>query len=361
MTLAGRMKHGYMYQPERLRGLQRFLRRVATHAVLSTGDEVMAFLGATGEDMWAKMRREVISHENSITSALFGGRRGANALERVGLWGEKFLWQAGRKVNKSLVWFLERDSVVVRARADSAEARLDRLQTYVKELGVSLAAVRQAAGRVAANRGRDIRAVVGMQQALRMFGQREGGKFGGYLEGIVLDIGGAHEENRSDANGYVAGMPVVRVMDEVFRDYEERARGAQRIMNARKEEQDAYEHALAVYTKLRDRLESRTGSMWETGPSGNTLPSSGEGLEELVNDVSVASARLAEVRRHYQSVALSTTDELRRLRSDMHEDLSRALQGMAEELAREHAAHARAWARLAEILAECRDVSGGRR
>lgn len=361
MAFAGRLKHGYAYDAERLRGLERFLRRIATHAVLSTVEEVMAFLGATGEESWVTIRREPISHESSITSALFGGAaKDSNALGKIGLWGEKMLWQAGRRVNKSLVWFLERDSQVEGKCTDSAEARLERLQAYVCELGISLAALRQAIERVAANRGREVRGVLAMQQALHKFGEREGGKFGAFMEKVVLEIGTEEEETECESSGSIGALPVERAVNEVFRDYEERARGAQRIMNARKEEQDAYEHALSVYTKLRDRLESRTGSMWETVPNGNTPPKSAEGLEELVNNVGAASARLAEVRRRYQTVALSTTDELRRLRGDMHEDLCRAFQGMAEEFARQHTAHARAWKRLGEILAECRDTSGNK-
>lgn len=361
MTIVGRLKHGYAYDIERLRGLERFLRRVATHAVLSTGEEVMAFLGATGEDSWAGIRREPISHESSITSALFGGAANdSNPWAKVGLWSEKVLWQTGRKMNKALVWFLERDSQSDGSRADSAEARLERLQAYVRELGISLAVLRQATRRASINRGREMRGVIGMQHALRKFGEQEGGKFGAFMEKLVLEIETEQKDKESESGRPVGGVSVDRVVDEVFKDYEERARGAQRIMDARREEQDGYEHAVAVYTKLRDRLESRTGSMWETVPNGNTAAKSGEGLGELVNDVGAASARLAEVRRRYQTVALSTTDELRRLRGDMHEDLCRALQGMAEEFAEQHAAHARAWKRLAEVLAECREVAGKR-
>lgn len=361
MAIVGRLKYGYTYDTERLRGLERFLRRVATHAVLSTGEEVMAFLGATGEDAWSSIRREPISHESSITSALFGGATNdSSPWAKFGLWTEKILWQTGRRMNKALVWFLERDSQIDGSRADSAEARLERLQGYVRELGISLATLRQAAERASTNRGREMRGVIGMQQALRKFGEREGGKFGTFMEKVVLEIEAEGKDKESESSESTGGVSVDSVVDEVFRDYEERARGAQRIMNARREEQDAYEHALAVYTKLRDRLESRTGSMWETVPNGNTVPNSGEGLGDLVNDVSAASARLAEVRRRYQTVALSTTDELRRLRGDMHEDLCRALQGMAEEFAKQHTAHARAWKRLAETLNEYREVAGKR-
>lgn len=384
MALAGRIRHGYAYDAERRRGLERFLRRVATHPVLSTGDEVLSFLGATEEEAWRKIRREPISHESSITTALFGGGRDSSAMERLGHWSEKVLWQAGRKVNKGLVWFLERDAPTeTRRREDSAEARLERLQSYVQELGLSLSTVRHAVRRVSQNREQEMRGVAAMQTALRKLGEREGGSFGSYIDDVTLEIppevvtpvlsqvgspGSPMQDGRvtqfesetSDTNtllGENLPLPTARAIDDLFQDYEERARGAQRIMNARKEEKDAYEHALAVYTKLRDKLESKTGSMWETSPEGNGLNTRGEEMEELVNDVSAASARLADVRRRYQAVALSTTDELRRLRNDLHSDLGDALQNVATEFSRQHAAHARAWASLAKSLAEYRDAS----
>ncbi|PXF43002.1 hypothetical protein BWQ96_07250 [Gracilariopsis chorda] len=147
-------------------------------------------------------------------------------------------------------------------------------------------------------------------------------------------------------------LQVARVVDEVFRDYEESAKGAQRIMNARIEGQDAYEHAVVVCTKLRDQLESRTGSMWD----GRT-EASNESLEGLNIDVHRASNRLKQMRERYNKVALSTTDELRRLRNDMHEDFFKALHGMAVEYARQHAVHAEAWKSLLQCVNEFRRSS----
>lgn len=385
MALAGRLKYGYAYDMEKLRGLEKFLRRIANHAVLSTGDEVLAFLGATGEDAWQKIRREPISHENSVTTALFGeahDRSDANALGKLSNWGEKFLWQTGRKINKGLVWFLDRDSPSdPKKKDDSAEARLERLHNYVQELGTSLSTVRNAVQKVSTNRSQEIRGMSTMQAAIHELGEREGGQFGAYLQAITLEIPTESEEcddqqsslsketkaSSDPKRKLLEGSGVqalsesnsttlaARAISEVFRDYEERAKGAQQIMNARREEQDAYEHALAVYTKLRDRLESRAESMWETAP--NTAQPNGKGLDELVNDVSAASRRLADVRRHYQAVALSTTDELRRLRTEMHEDIGSALQKLAMQFARQHDAHARAWEAFAQTLRECREDS----
>lgn len=348
MSILGRITHGYAYDYERLRRLEAFLRRVATHAVLSTGDEVLSFLGATDEETWLNLRREPITHESSITSALFGSRPDENPLSKLTHWSERMTWHAGRRLNKAVVWFLERDSDTQRRKEDTAEARLERLHRYVKELGESLSSVRRVADRVACNRAQEMRGVSNMQAAIHALGTREGGKFGVMLQGVALEV---PEENESTEepkpNSVARALPPARALDEVLAEYEERAQGAQRIMNARKEEQDAYEHALETYTTLRNKLEGRTGSMWE-----ENAEQSSEGFEELVDNVNVASARLAEVRKRYQAVAVSTTDELRRLRANMHEHISEALRLLATDYAKQHAAHASAWSLLAEQLGE---------
>lgn len=353
MAVAGRVRFGYAYEGERMRGLQRFLRRVATHVVLSTGDEVLAFLGASGEEAWRKIRREPIAPDGSITTALFGTGHEAGAMERLGSWGGKLLWQAGRRVNKGLVWFLERDSgSEVRRREDNAEARLERLQDYVQELGMSLSKTRLAVKRVATSRDSALRDVAALQGALHALGEREGGAFGGMLQQVVLAVDAEDTMRVMDAEEGDA----MRVVDETFLDYEERARGAQRIMRARKEEQEAYEHAVSVYTRLRDRLESRTGSMWD---AGERVEAAGVvGREALVDEVNAASMRLAEVRRRYQMVATSTTEELRRLRMELHQDVCDALSGLAGELAGTHAGHSRKWTMFAAALEEFREGGG---
>lgn len=379
MALLGRITHGYTYESERLRGLQQFLRKVGTHAILSTTDEVLSFLGATGDEAWRKLRREPITYDSSITSVIFGGSgdsTSSNTLQKISNWSEKMMWQAGRQFHKGVGWFLERDIPNAdRRKEDTGEARLERLQTYVKELETSLSALRQMTGRVARNRLQEARGVSAMEEAIHRLAKREGGKFGVQLDRVELDIpmeflgeqnGEANEDqeremNNSDTSSSITTrLPVARVVDDVFRDYEERARGAQRIMNSRKEEHDAYEHALAVYTKLRDKLDSKTGSMWEQNPNP-AQQNRGAGIEQLVKDVNIASTKLNEVRKRYQRVALATTDELRRLRNDMHKDLCVALQALAFEHARQHAAHSIAWASFAEALNEYKEESSRRR
>lgn len=193
-----------------------------------------------------------------------------------------------------------------------------------------------------------------MQTAIQKLGQREGGPFGEILQNVILEIpfDTIDPDTSESTSGNFAALPPYRTLDHVFQDYEQRAIGAQRIMQARREEQDAYEHALETYTKLRTRLESQTGSMWE-----ETVRSPNDRIDELVNRVNVAAEKLGEVRKRYQTVAISTTDELRRLRTSMHDDLTDSLRLVAEQYARQHTAHSHAWALFAKRLDEHRSSS----
>jgi hypothetical protein len=145
---------------------------------------------------------------------------------------------------------------------------------------------------------------------------------------------------------------------EVLVDFEQRASGAKRIMGARLDEQEAYEHALQVYTRQRDKMESKTGSMWGSNPADSmshdvgeaTRGQDGHGVEELYRSVTDAASALSIARKKYEHVAVATTDELRRLRSEMHTETAAALCAVAKENARHHAARAAAWS---SIAAQC--------
>lgn len=387
MVFSGRVTHGFTHDAQRRRGLQHFLRRVATHPVLSTGDEVLTFLGATGEDAWRKIRREPIVKDSSVTDMLFGATRedGQNTpLQRVGIWGEKLLWQTGKRFNQGLVWFLDGDrGNQAHNPDDSAKARFERLQSYIQQLGTTLTVLRGATARVAKNRAQELDGLQSLQKALHMLAHREGGNFGANLERIMINgitpgASALPESSVSEFRRRHGGAPghfdetdndsldvhnnrgggtgaAAQLLDEVLSDYEERTKGAMRIMSARQEEQEAYERALSTYKKLRDRLEQRTDSIWE-GVSNGVLHGDGEKeLNDLVRQVNLASSRLTDVRKHYQSVAVRTTDELRRLRKELHEDLCEALEYLAKELVREHLAQVAAWAHLAELVGEYRE------
>lgn len=135
---------------------------------------------------------------------------------------------------------------------------------------------------------------------------------------------------------------------EVLRDHEQRAEGGKRIMNARLDEQEAYEHASEVYSRLRDKMAARTGSIWEGVDFERGVESArGQGQEELYSSMTEAASTLAEARKQYREIALATTDELRRLRNELHVDLSESIGTFAKELAQYHAIQAASWDQLA--------------
>lgn len=135
---------------------------------------------------------------------------------------------------------------------------------------------------------------------------------------------------------------------EVLRDHEQRAEGGKRIMNARLDEQEAYEHASEVYSRLRDKIAARTGSMWEGVDFERGAESArSQGQEELYSSMTEAASTLADAREQYREIALATTDELRRLRNDLHVDLSDSIGAFAKELAQYHSIRAASWDQLA--------------
>lgn len=443
MAIVGRLQHGYMYEHQRKKGLEKFLQRVASHAVLSTVDETIAFLGLLGEETWASVRKDVSRHQSVIASALFG-RRAADEADPdlwhwLSRWGSYKMWQAGRRLNRSLADFLERDlPESSRRRQSGADIDLLRLKTYVQELDKMLAAVRQAARRASTSQSDHVRADELLNTALVTLGGREGGNYGRLLQNAMIVHGnpkasrppldppaadhaasasakstspsGQHDVGESPSktasfrataslrrNGSAASVATVRDysqfresdfqstsepstpkdalhpvqrtttgslvastwlngdasadqrLDDVLRDYEQRAAGARRIMGARLDEQEAYEHALEVYTRRRDRIEARTGSIWESNdgrPSAE--PVRGQGIEEMYYSFVKAATALADARKQYQEVAIATTEELKRLRREMHDDTASALAAVASENARYHRVRAAAWAQLAE-------------
>lgn len=342
LALAGRVAHGLSHDVARARGLARFATRIASHPVLAASPDTRAFLGAGGTSVWRKLRRSPA----------------APAPARPDL----PLWRAGRAVTRILALLLDRranNTDGVRPDDAPADARLARLQAYVRDLGNSLAAVRRAAAGAARARAARVRAVASLQAELHGLADREGGRFGSALRGAqlagsVVSNGpmesGVNLLSASDA----AAESAARRFEEVFRDYELRAHGAQEIMEARQDEQDAYERAAESYKRARDRLESRADAMWGSSGGGSAYGSSGngEGLGDLVSETNEAAARLAEAKKQYETFATSTTEELRRLRAEMHRDVGAALRDVAVENARLLAEQAAAWTGLATVIDE---------
>lgn len=146
----------------------------------------------------------------------------------------------------------------------------------------------------------------------------------------------------------VGSATAIRLLEAAITDYEERARGAKRIMSLRQEEQETYERALQTYKKLRDKLEAFT----DYHTSGDEPVSTEE--VEIGRQVNEAARKLGTVRKQYQAVAVRTTDELRRLRRDLHDDLSEGLLLVALEIGAECRDEAERWDGLAERLAAYR-------
>lgn len=385
MSLGGRMTYGYAYDKQRARGLQRFLQQVASHPVLAAGEEVSAFLGATGEAAWSELRRQPVATEPSVADRLFAAERGRNLsdpMQRIGVWRDKLLWKSGKRFNDGLVWFLDRDrnEPTQKPQLDSAQARLDRLHKYVKGLTASLADIRDAAARVSRSRFLEEESARALQESLKILASREGGKFASVLESVALDISsgcenmgstesssseGSSDDKEEGHNEDMASSPgrgessatAIRLLVDVLGDLEERAHGAQRIMAARQEEHEVYERALKTYTTLRDKLDRQGDTVSASNSQHSNSTNSGNrgAVDELVERTEAAAARLADVRRHYHIVAVRTTDELRRLRAELHSELSDGLIRVADRLVNEHSKHAQAWTSVAESL---RDIRG---
>lgn len=360
MALRGRLLHGFAYEAERVRGLERFLAHVVAHPVLARVEETVAFLGAAGPRAWMAARSRplqrppapLIDAPNEMQNAPLSAFR---------RWGAFKVWQAGRRVNKALVWFLNRDSQETE-RLSAQEKQLQRLHTYVKQLQNSLHDTRMAARAIADARRHDAARAAQLQSALHQLGDSEGGAFGALLRAIHLvdappppppvAIADARSENEEDAQSTESsatvevGTTVDAVtapevaLEEMLRDYEVRAIDAQRLVKLRGGEREAYEHAVEIYAKLRARWELSTSSIWDGAQDDVARPAAGEALYA---EIVAAADTLAEAQRQYQRVDRSTNDELRRLRTQLHDELLVALRDVAKDRADAHAALRDAW------------------
>lgn len=102
-------------------------------------------------------------------------------------------------------------------------------------------------------------------------------------------------------------------------------------MNTRKYKEDAYNHELPMYSKVAGPTGEANGK--HVGTTPNAVPE-GVGMNELVNEVITASQLHAEVRRHYNIIAVSSTDEVRQF-PDSHarrfmRSVGRACEGVRE-------------------------------
>lgn len=404
MALRGRLLHGFAYESNRLRGLERFVRQLARHPVLASAEETSTFLGLDGEHVWVSVRTRPATPSSTLSGILpsRGAADSTGAAETLTRWGGFKLWQARKRVNKSLAWLLNRDEQE-EERVAAEDAQLERLQTYVRELQAGLRDARRCAQGVHDARRDCFVRHRAFQAALRELGAREGGLFGAFLGSVVLvqstpaaaapvrmgivagpasDAGGGESDGDSTAStsrrasdaGSVgvssdasapaaARMDPEKVLDEALADFEARAASAQRLVQLRRDEREAYEHAVEVYAKLRGRWEASTSSIWDAA-SGTPQESFDETAPDpdamrLYGEISAAADALAGAQRQYRIVDRSTNDELRRLRKEMHAELCVALRVVAEEAAGVHARYAAAWEGVAERVEVFREAERG--
>ncbi len=227
----------------------------------------------------------------------------------------------------------------------------------------------------------------GVSEIAPRLGEKEGGLFGAFLQSVAIvqgqmqhdqgnmddlpsdygesDIDARSAESTSQRRGSDAGSaaegfdPLLhprpppartpeKMLEEALVDYEARAAGAQRLVQLRCNEREAYEHAVEVYARLRNKWESQTSSIWDSSSASERPPSfpAADG-HRLYAEICAAADALAAAQRQYQIVDRSTNDELRRLRKEMHRELCEALRAVAMDAAEQNRRYAQAWDNLA--------------
>lgn len=346
MGLRGRMMYGFMYEMERLRGLHRFVALLCAHPMLAHVEETTAFLGDRGHNAWIAARRRQLERTRSVA---LGEERGPGGTLRQ--WGAFRMWQAGRRLNRGVGWFLNREQETVHLSAE--ERALERLQSYVRDLQRSLRNLRSASKTGADASNACSARYADVQRALRVLGEKEGGGFGQLLKGVRLvedlEARSDHEAEIAAILGGSAGAD--RLLDDVLLDYETRAVSAQRLVQLRCDEREAYEYAVENYAALRARWEASTSSVWDNrGGDGDADLETTAELRALQTQLAAAADTLTKAQRQYQQVDRSTNDELRRLRTHLHTELLGALRGVAHERAKQHAAMRDGWLRLSASI-----------
>lgn len=368
MALKGRLLYGFAYETERLRGLHRFVSLLVSHPSLAHVDETLAFLGDRGSNTWKLVRRRPLEHTRTFVAVQNDENAGTGGIIRQ--WGAFRVWQAGRRINRGVGSFLNRDvSQNNNDHLSAEEKALERLQSYVRDLRTSLHETRNAAKEAAEASTNCVHKYGDVQRALRSFGVKEGGIFGELLRTITLvneeGVGEVRSEESSSAaaTGTASSVPAGlvertadQILDDVLMDYETRAVSAARLVQLRCDEREAYEYAVENYATLRERWEASTSSVWDNNNNNNGNSNSEDAdtsdLRELQTKLGTAAETLAKAQRQYQLVDRSTNDELRRLRTHLHGELLLALRAVAAERAAAHAAMRDAWIQLTARIDE---------
>lgn len=336
MGLRGRLMYGFVYEAERLRGLQRFVALLCAHPALAHVDETVAFLGDRGAETWLATRRLPLHQKRNVVLAGAGagggtGDAGNVDLQRLGAFR---LWQAGRRVDRGVGWFLNREEQTVHQSAE--DRALERLQRYVRDLRMALGKLRAASKAESVARSACIDRTAALQAAFRTLGAGENGVFGELMQ--AMHIGdSALDTTRAQAD---------RLLQDVLFDYETRVASAQRLVERRCGEREAYAYAVESYAALRARLEALTSSVWDAGAE-QSQPSD---LRHLHAQLENAKDMLSNAQRQYRLVDRSTNDELRRLRVNMQSAVLHALKSVAANRAIHHAAVSECWSNVARSI-----------
>ncbi len=326
MALRGRLQHGFAYETERLRGLQRFLTMLISHPSLKHVDETAAFLTSSGTAWTIARAKKLIKPNRALTID--------DSDNAVRAWMSFRFWQAGRRLNRAVGWFLNRDIADAQHELSPEEKALERLQRYVTSLEAALEKTRVAALNAANADELCSSRYAQVRQALATLGMQEGGVFRDVLHTPPLTL--QHDDDDT-----------TKRLDDVLNEYARRAQAAQRLVALRCSEREAYEYAVENYAALRARWEASTSSVWDnTATPAADNEAADVDNTDLHTQLAAAADTLAKAQRAYQLVDRSTHDELRRLRTQMHDEVLDALRDVASQRAEAHAEMRDAWSRV---------------
>uniref|UniRef100_A0A7S0ZFQ7 PX domain-containing protein n=1 Tax=Timspurckia oligopyrenoides TaxID=708627 RepID=A0A7S0ZFQ7_9RHOD len=377
LGLHGRMKYGLQYHEARRKGLEKFVNKLAQHPKLVRSDEFKRFLSksnrscdVSGEDE-ARARAAVSGDDADVKSSgdreerrqslkVVGGAAGGG--REVAAWASFKVWQMKRAIERVLEKMLDRNqslSVAKRTIENAndelgggvdgnyssnsfAEQRLRRLQKYVIEVDADTKRLRNAVGKCIGSREELSRNAVQVSDALLSFAQTESGTECARVAEIV------GKELMREGKGMNREKKCEFVLEEILFEIGEKGEAAKELVARRLGDQQVYEHALEVYTKLRDRVEAQTAALWSREGGTGAI----QGLVELQAQLKTAAERLAESRTHYENVCSSTNAELRRFRAELHDELSKWLKNYADQSLRSCNERAKEWQRVLDSCAQ---------
>ncbi|KAA8493183.1 hypothetical protein FVE85_8628 [Porphyridium purpureum] len=364
LGLKARSKYGTMYEQYRRQNFARFLQNVHEHPLLHDSHLFRAFLGEA--EQWPAAlhgdKAQEQQHENPATSgsAIADASSASDGTNAPLKWAEFKIWQASRSINRGLERVLDRDqttddkpklsSNLLDMDADAmltagsvvsfAEQRLRRLRKYIQEISSQIASLQRLSWASAERRlehRRLVRAMSNSMQALALH-EEQGSTFARALSEFGECIALEHDRTLNELNDITssggASMSLAEAqLDACLTEFATQSSGAYEIIVQRMHDQEAYEHALDRYTKLRDRA--------ETDPKFQHDPVAQQERRR-------AAQELAATRSHYEKVSLSANVELKRFREQWRAGITKALHDVMIENLLVHAARLQSWNHLYE-------------